>query len=80
MPKAKAMADIVGIYRLPIGVGVAAKSPWAATTARDAVEISSKEGSKTASFDSKKAIEDYAKVARGEVQHDAALWDKAGHR
>ena len=51
---------------------------WAATDARDAVEVAWKKGPKTASFDSEKAIEQYAKVARGEIDHRAALWDKAG--
>jgi isoquinoline 1-oxidoreductase beta subunit len=76
--KAKRMTDVVGIYRLPIGVGIVAKTPWAASAARNAVEITWKKPSKTANFASEKALEQYAKIARGEVEHKSSLWDKAG--
>jgi isoquinoline 1-oxidoreductase beta subunit len=76
--KAKGMPDLVGIYRLPIGVGVVARTPWAASAAKNAVEITWQKSSKTSTFDSEKALEQYAKIARGEIDHKAALWDKVG--
>lgn len=76
--KTNAMEGIIGVYRLPIGVGVVAKTPWAASAAKNAIEVTWKQSSKAASFDSQKALEQYAKIARGEIEHEAALWDKAG--
>jgi isoquinoline 1-oxidoreductase beta subunit len=76
--KAKRMPDVVGIYRLPIGVGIVAKTPWAATTAKNAVGVVWKKSPRTANFDSEKVLEQYAKIVRGEIAHKASLWDKAG--
>ena len=76
--KAASMPDVVGIYRLPIGIGVVAKTPWAAKSARNAIDVTWKKGAKTADFDSERMIEVYAKIARGEIAHDAAEGERTG--
>lgn len=70
--------DLVGIYRLPIGIGVVAKTPWTAWGARDAIVVEWEKDPKNAGFDSSAAHDQYAKVASGEIGHPSTPWDRAG--
>jgi isoquinoline 1-oxidoreductase beta subunit len=76
--RARAMKDVVGIYQLPIGIGIVAKTQWAAVNGKEAVEVKWQKGSKTENFDSEKALEFYAQIVRGETSHKASNWDQAG--
>jgi isoquinoline 1-oxidoreductase subunit beta len=75
--KARAVAGVIDIVRLPYGVGVIAETPWAAFDAKDALEITWTRSGKGWGFDSDKGIEAYAAVAR-DLQQPGELWDKQG--
>ena len=75
---ARRVPGLVGIYNLPIGVGVIAETPWAAFAAKDALKIRWTKSEKAGAFDSDKALNNYAAIARGDVEHKAAAWDKVG--
>jgi isoquinoline 1-oxidoreductase subunit beta len=75
---ARKIKELVGIYRLPIGIGVVARTPWAAWAARNAIAVEWKKDPKNAAFDSSVAHDRYAKVARGEIPQQSTPSDKAG--
>jgi isoquinoline 1-oxidoreductase beta subunit len=75
---ARKVPDLVGIYRLPIGIGVVAKTPWAAWAARDATTVEWQKDPKNADFDSSTVHDQYAKIVRGEIQRKSTPWDVAG--
>jgi isoquinoline 1-oxidoreductase beta subunit len=75
---ARRVPGLVGIYNLPIGVGVVSKTPWGAFAAKDALKIRWTKSEKASGFDSDVALDNYAAVARGEVERKATIWDKVG--
>ena len=75
---ARRVPGLVGIYNLPIGVGVVAETPWAAFAAKDALKIRWTKSGKGGAYNSDEAIGNYAAIARGDVEHKAAAWDKVG--
>jgi isoquinoline 1-oxidoreductase subunit beta len=75
---ARKVTDLVGIYELPIGIGVVATTPWAAWAARDAITVEWRKDPKNANFDSDTAQDRYAKIANGEISQKSAPWDEAG--
>jgi isoquinoline 1-oxidoreductase subunit beta len=75
---ARRVPGFVGIYNLPIGVGVVASTPWAAFAAKDALTIRWTKSEKAGAFDSDEALDNYAAVARGDIEHKATIWDKVG--
>jgi isoquinoline 1-oxidoreductase beta subunit len=77
--KAKAVAGVVEVVRMPYGVGVVAETPWAAFTAREALTHATtwtKTG-KAWGFDGEKGLEDFAAAAR-DPKAEAAEWSKSG--
>jgi isoquinoline 1-oxidoreductase beta subunit len=77
--KAKAVAGVVAIVKLPYGVGVLAETPWAAFEAKDALArtVSWTKSGKAWGFDSDKGMEAFAAVAR-DLNAEAKVWDKVG--
>jgi isoquinoline 1-oxidoreductase beta subunit len=77
--KAKAIAGVVKIMRLPYGVGVIAETPWAAFDAKEALERSTtwKRTGTGWGFDSDAAIEAFARDA-ADLDVQATDWDKQG--
>jgi isoquinoline 1-oxidoreductase beta subunit len=77
--KAKAIAGVIRIVRLPYGVGVLAETPWAAFSARQQLlsAITWKRTGTAWGFDSDKAIETFAAAAR-DLGAEASDWDKQG--
>jgi isoquinoline 1-oxidoreductase beta subunit len=75
---ARKVPDLIGIYQLPIGIGVVAGTPWAAWSARDAITVEWRKDPKNADFDSDTAQDRYAKIVNGDIAQKSALWDKAG--
>jgi isoquinoline 1-oxidoreductase subunit beta len=75
---ARRVPGVVGIYNLPIGVGVVAETPWAAFAAKDALKIHWTKSEKAGAFNSDEALNRYAAIARGEIEHKAAVWDEVG--
>src|SRR5437870_7039258 len=77
--KARAVAGVIKVIRMPYGVGVVADTPWAAFAAREALTHSTtwtKTG-KAWGFDSEKGLEDFAAAAR-DPKAEAAEWSKSG--
>jgi len=77
--KAKAIAGVVKVVRLPYGVGVIAETAWAALEARQAIERGTT-WTRTGlawGFDSEKASEQFAADARN-VNVPASEWTKKG--
>ncbi|MEA2880321.1 MAG: isoquinoline 1-oxidoreductase subunit beta [Hyphomicrobiales bacterium] len=77
--KAKAVAGVVKLVKLPHGVGVIAETPWAAFAARQVIEASttwSKSG-EAWGFDSDKGIDVFAAAAR-DPNSKATDWFKLG--
>jgi isoquinoline 1-oxidoreductase subunit beta len=77
--KARAVAGVIKVIRMPYGVGVVAETPWAAFAAREAL-IHSTTWTKTGKawgFDSEKGLEDFAAAAR-DPKAEAAEWSKSG--
>jgi isoquinoline 1-oxidoreductase subunit beta len=77
--KAKAVAGVVKVVRMPYGVGVVAETPWAAFAAREALRHTTtwtKTG-KAWGFDGEKGLEDFAAAAR-DPKAEAAEWSKSG--
>jgi isoquinoline 1-oxidoreductase beta subunit len=75
---ARSMPGLIGVYDLPIGVGVIAQTPWTAFAAKDAIKVEWTASAKNNAFDSEAALDRYAAVARGDISQKATLWDKAG--
>jgi isoquinoline 1-oxidoreductase subunit beta len=77
--KAKAVAGVIGIVRLPHGVGVLAETPWAAFEAREALTRSvtwSRTGMAWG-FDSDKGLERFAVDAKN-LSRPATEWSRVG--
>ena len=77
--KARAIAGVVKMIRLPYGVGVVAETPWAAFDARRAL-MGSVTWSKTGAawgFDSDKGLADFTAAAR-DLSQAGSEWFKAG--
>ena len=78
--KAKAVAGVLGIIRLPHGVGVVAETAWAAFSARQAL-IDSVTWTRTGTawgFDSDKAVEAFAADAKN-LSRPARDWSAQGN-
>lgn len=77
--RAREIADVIEIVRLPYGVGVLAQNPWAAVAARQALsgEISWSRNGRAWGFDSDKATAEFAAAAR-DPHAPASVWDKRG--
>jgi isoquinoline 1-oxidoreductase subunit beta len=77
--KAKAVAGVVEIIKLPYGVGVLAETPWAAFEAKDALArtITWTKAGKAWGFDSDAGMEAFA-AAAGDLNVGATVWDKVG--
>ena len=77
--KAKAVAGVTSIVRLPHGVGVIAETPWAAFMAREELTRSvtwTRTGAAWG-FDSDQGLEDFAVEAKN-LQGRAAEWSRQG--
>jgi isoquinoline 1-oxidoreductase subunit beta len=77
--KARAIAGVLAIHRLPYGVGVLAETPWAALSARASLvgEVSWTRTGMAWGFDSDRATEEFAAAAR-DLASPASTWDKQG--
>jgi isoquinoline 1-oxidoreductase subunit beta len=77
--KAKAIPGVVGIVRLPYGVGVLADTAWAAFDAKDEIarSITWTHTGSAWGFDSDAALEKFAKDA-ADLNAPATDWDKQG--
>jgi len=76
---AKAIAGVIGIVRLPYGVGVLAETPWAALDAHQGLlgNVTWTRSGKAWGFDSDHAAEEFAAAAR-DLHAPATTWDKRG--
>jgi isoquinoline 1-oxidoreductase subunit beta len=75
--KAKVIAGVVQIVRLPYGVGVIAETPWAAFDAKAALKVTWTRAGKAWGFDSDKALVAFAAAAR-DMSQPTKLWGKEG--
>jgi len=75
--KARSIAGVVRIVRLPYGVGVIAKTPWAAFDAKDSLEVTWSRTGKAWGFNSERALIAFAAAAR-DMSQPVKLWAKAG--
>lgn len=77
--KAKAIAGVVRVLKLPYGVGVIAETPWAAFAARESItgNVTWSKSGQAWGFDSDKAIETFAAAAR-DPNSKATDWFKLG--
>src|SRR5262249_12531442 len=75
--KAKEVPGVIGIVKLPYGVGVLAETAWAAFAARQALNITWTREGAAWGFDSDKGIERFAATAR-DPNAKATDWSKAG--
>src|SRR5437588_51449 len=77
--KAKAVAGVLDIVRLPYGVGVLAQTSWAAFAARQALlsGVTWKRTGTAWGLDSDQAVESFAAAARN-LGAEASDWDKQG--
>jgi isoquinoline 1-oxidoreductase beta subunit len=75
--KARAVAGVIEVVRLPYGVGVVAETPWAAFAAKDGLDVTWTRSGKAWGFDSDKGMQAYLAAAR-DLQRPAKLWDQQG--
>jgi isoquinoline 1-oxidoreductase beta subunit len=77
--KAKAIAGVIKIVPLPYGAGVIAETPWAALSAREALDrgMTWKRSGKGWGFDSEKSLDAFLADARN-LEAPAAEWSKVG--
>jgi isoquinoline 1-oxidoreductase beta subunit len=75
--KAKAIDGVLQIVSLPYGVGVIAKTPWAAFNAKDALKVAWTHTGKAWGFNTEQALPEFAKAAR-DFSQPTKLWGKAG--
>jgi isoquinoline 1-oxidoreductase beta subunit len=77
---AKAVAGVIDVVRLPYGVGVLAKTPWAAFDAKSALEsgVTWQRSGKAWGFDSDKGLEAFAADARDLNMPTTVDWYKQG--
>jgi isoquinoline 1-oxidoreductase subunit beta len=76
---AKAVAGVIDVVRLPYGVGVLAKTPWAAFDAKSALEsrVTWQRSGKAWGFDSNKGLDAFAADAR-DLKMPTVDWYKQG--
>src|SRR6202045_1167185 len=76
---AKAVAGVIDVVRLPYGVGVLAKTPWAAFDAKSALEpgVTWQRSGKAWGFDSDKGLDAFAADAR-DLKKPTVEWYKQG--
>src|SRR6202023_2207883 len=74
---AKAVAGVIDVVRLPYGVGVLAKTPWAAFNAKSALEVTWQRSGKAWGLDSNKGLDAFAAAAR-DLQKPTVEWYKQG--
>src|SRR3984957_13964663 len=76
---AKAVVDVIDVVRLPYGVGVLAKTPWAAFNAKSALEpgVTWRRSGKAWGFDSDKGLDAFAADAR-DLKKPTVEWYKQG--
>ncbi|HWE74815.1 MAG TPA: molybdopterin cofactor-binding domain-containing protein [Stellaceae bacterium] len=75
--KARAVTGIIDVVQLPYGVGVVAKTSWAAFAAKNALAVTWTRRGKAWGFDSDKGRELFAAAAR-DTKTPGKLWDKQG--
>jgi isoquinoline 1-oxidoreductase beta subunit len=75
--KAKAVAGVTRIVKLPYGVGVIAQTPYAAFEAKNALNVTWTQTGKAWGFDSESALADFAAAAR-DLSQPSKLWAKEG--
>jgi isoquinoline 1-oxidoreductase beta subunit len=75
--KAKAVPGVLGIVKLPYGVGVMAETAWAAFAARQALAITWTREGTAWGFDSDKGMDAFAAAAR-DPNAKVTEWSKAG--
>src|SRR5215216_4869273 len=77
--KAKALTGVIGIVRLPHGVGVLAETPWAAFEAREALtrSVTWTRTGMAWGFDSDKGLEAFAADAKN-LSRPATEWSRVG--
>jgi isoquinoline 1-oxidoreductase subunit beta len=75
---AKAVAGVIDVVRLPYGVGVLAKTPWAAFNAKSALEVTWQRSGKAWGFDSDKGLDAFAADARDLNMPTTVDWYKQG--
>jgi isoquinoline 1-oxidoreductase subunit beta len=78
---AKAVAGVIDVVRLPYGVGVLAKTPWAAFDAKSALEsgVTWQRSGKAWGFDSDKGLDAFAADARDLNMPMTVDWYKQGN-
>src|SRR5439155_16926318 len=77
--KARAIAGVINVIRMPYGVGVISDTPWAVFAAKAALAqtITWTKTGKAWGFDSEKGLDDFAATAR-HPKAEAVEWSKAG--
>jgi isoquinoline 1-oxidoreductase beta subunit len=77
--KAKAVAGVIDVIKLPYGIGVLAQAPWAAFEARGAIAATTSwtHVGHAWGFDSDKGIEKFAAAAR-DPKAKVTVWSKQG--
>src|SRR5262252_8045379 len=75
--KAKSIAGVRQVVRLPYGVGVIAQTSWAAFDGKEALGVTWTHTGKAWGFDSRKALPEFAKAAR-DMSLPTKLWAKQG--
>jgi isoquinoline 1-oxidoreductase subunit beta len=75
--KAKAVTGVIGIIKLPYGVGVLAETAWAAFAARQTLDVTWTREGAAWGFDSDKGMEAFAAAAR-DPNAKATDWSKTG--
>jgi isoquinoline 1-oxidoreductase subunit beta len=77
---AKAVAGVIDVVRLPYGVGVLAQAPWAAFSAKSALEsgVTWRRSGKAWGFDSDKGLDAFAADARDLKMPTTVHWYKQG--
>jgi isoquinoline 1-oxidoreductase subunit beta len=77
---AKAVAGVIDVVRLPYGVGVLAKTPWAAFEAKSTLEsgVTWQRSGKAWGFDSDKGLDAFAADARNLNMPTTVDWYKQG--
>jgi isoquinoline 1-oxidoreductase beta subunit len=77
---AKAVAGVIDVVRLPYGVGVLAKTPWAAFNAKSALEsgVTWQRSGKAWGFDSDKGLDAFAADARNLDMPTTVNWYQQG--
>jgi isoquinoline 1-oxidoreductase beta subunit len=76
--KARAVAGVVEIVKLPFGVGVVAETPWAAFAAKNALNVAWSQTGKAQGFDSDNAFETYKAIAQGKTANPVEIGEKVG--